>query len=184
MRYLWVAALSFLLISSALAGTVYKCKGTDDELHYQETPCANDAQSVSSWQSHGGGDVEVGSDGSGNAALVLGQGRGGHYFVDGSINDQYVNFLIDTGASFVTIPLSLASAAGLKCQKMSATQTANGITQSCIAVIQKLTFGRFTLRYVDATIVPNLSQPLLGMNVLKRFHVEQNGDQMHISKNY
>jgi predicted aspartyl protease len=37
---------------------------------------------------------------------------------------------------------------------------------------------------VQAMIVPNLSQPLLGMNVLKRFHVEQDNGAMHLSRKY
>ena len=45
-------------------------------------------------------------------------------------------------------------------------------------------FGHFTLHYVDAVVMPNLSQPLLGMNVLKQFRVKQNNGQMRLSRNY
>jgi len=35
-----------------------------------------------------------------------------------------------------------------------------------------MTFGIFTIQKVKAMIMPNLYQPLLGMNVLNMFHVE------------
>jgi predicted aspartyl protease len=37
---------------------------------------------------------------------------------------------------------------------------------------------------VEAMAVPNLSQPLLGMNVLKRFNIEQKNGQMSFTKQY
>ncbi len=177
------AACAALLAAPASAATVYKCKDQQGELHYQGTPCTSTDQAVGSWQAHSDAALVPEAEGAGNT-IVIGQGRGGHYFVDGSINDQYVNFLVDTGATTVAIPLNLASAAGLRCEAMSAMQTANGVTRTCTATIQKLMFGKFTLKYVDAMVVPNLGQPLLGMNVLRRFHVEQDGGQLRISRKY
>ncbi len=184
MHKIWIAVSAMLLAGPGWASTVYKCKSQDGQLQYQSTPCANAEQAVSSWHAQENGEVQTGPNGAAEGGLVLGQGQGGHYFVDGAVNGHYVNFLIDTGATTVTIPLELASAAGLHCQRMAAMQTANGVTQGCMATIQKLTFGHFTLSYVDATIVPNLNQPLLGMNVLKRFHIEQDGQQMRIARKY
>ena len=121
---------------------------------------------------------------SGTAPLVLGQGRSGHYFVDGTVNGHYLNFVVDTGASYVTLPLDFALAAGLHCNGLATLQTGNGVSRACHVVIQSLTFGNYELQYVDALVAPNLNQPLLGMNVLRRFHIEQNGGQMRLTKNY
>jgi aspartyl protease family protein len=63
-------------------------------------------------------------------------------------------------------------------------QTGNGQTQVCGTTIHKLRFGHFTLHDVQAVIAPNLSQPLLGMNVLKQFHVGQDNGEMHLSRRY
>ena len=63
-------------------------------------------------------------------------------------------------------------------------QTGNGTTQGCTVTIEKLKFGHFTLHYVDAVVMPNLGQPLLGMNVLKQFRVEQDNGQMRLSRKY
>ena len=154
--------------ATAWSGTIYKCKTADGDLHYQEKPCAEKAKSVSSWGSASG------------STLVLPQGNGGHYFVDGTINDHKLNFVIDTGASVVVIPQSQASQAGLICQKQTMTHTANGLTPTCRTTIHKLKFGTFTLTNVEASIAPNLGQPLMGMNVLKQFRVEQDSGEMRL----
>lgn len=167
------AALSF----TAQAAGVYKCKNPEGVLVYQEQPCAPETQAISSWKSQGG-DVE-----SENDELILRPGKGGHFRVDGAINGQFLNFVIDTGASAVTIPMGLANSAGLKCKQFGTMQTANGAAQACSASIQTLSFGGFTLRDVEAIVAPNLNQPLLGMNVLKRFHIEQTDEQMRLKKN-
>ena len=119
-----------------------------------------------------------------NKVLVIGQGRGGHYFIDGAVNDSYVNFVIDTGATVVALPLATAASAGVSCQGRATTRTGNGVAQVCTATIQKLKIGNFTLRYVQAVVMPNLSQPLIGMNVLKQFRVEQDNGEMRLSKKY
>jgi len=160
--------LAMLFAHSAWAGTIYKCKSPDGALLYQEKPCAEASKSVASWGSASG------------APLVMIQGNNGHYFVDGMINDQKLNFVIDTGASLVSLPQGLANAAGLLCQRQSMAQTANGLTRTCTTTIQTLKFGTFTLKNVEAMISPNLSQPLLGMNVLKQFRVEQDSGEMRL----
>lgn len=84
----------------------------------------------------------------------------------------------------VALPLATAVSAGLTCQGKGLMKTGNGVAQVCTTTIEKLKFGHFTLRYVQAVVMPNLSQPLLGMNVLKQFRVEQDNGEMRLSKKY
>jgi aspartyl protease family protein len=189
MKYLLLrlmAAILFTTSACAWAGTIFKCKNPAGVTLYQEKPCDKEVQSVSSWASTSTTKVEVDADaaGSENAVLVIGQGPGGHYYIDGAVNDNYLNFVIDTGATTVALPLSMAANAGMQCKKMTRMSTGNGITQGCTVTIEKLKIGNFTLRYVDAVVMPNLGQPLLGMNVLKQFRVEQDNGQMRLSKKY
>ncbi len=177
----WTALILLLAGTGAWAGTIYKCRNAEGTLLYQEKPCEKEVQAVSSWASSSS---QVEDDGTGNQPLVIGQGNGGHYYVDGSVNDRFLNFVVDTGATLVALPLPVAASAGLKCKRLVMMGTANGAAQGCTATIQKLTFGKFTLRYVDAVIQPNLSQPLLGMNVLRQFRVEQDNGQLRLSKKY
>ena len=157
-----------LLSSPAWAGTIYKCKTPQGALLYQEKPCAEESKSVSSWGLASG------------APLVMSQSRDGHYYVDATINEHKLNFVIDTGATIVTIPQGMANSAGLVCLRQTMASTANGLTRTCLTVIQKLKFGSFTLTNVEASIAPNLEQPLLGMNVLKQFRVEQDSGEMRL----
>ena len=177
-------AVLMLSIPSAWAGTIYKCKSPEGALLYQEKPCAEETKSVTSWASSSESKMDDDGSGTSNGPLVIGQGNNGHYFVDGSVNDYFLNFVIDTGASVVTLPQSMAASAGLRCINYGSMRTGNGTTRVCSTIIQKLKFGSFTLREVEAVIAPNLGQPLLGMNVLKRFRVEQDGGQMRLSKKY
>lgn len=181
-----VAAILFSTSACAWAGTIFKCKNPAGVMLYQEKPCEKEVQSVSSWASTSTTAVEVDADaaGSESAVLVIGQGPGGHYFIDGAVNDSYLNFVIDTGATTVALPLSVASNAGVTCKKAAMMSTGNGVTRGCTVTIEKLKFGHFTLHYVDAVVMPNLSQPLLGMNVLKQFRVEQDNGQMRLSRKY
>lgn len=161
-------ATALMLSTAAQAGTIYKCKNASGALLYQEKPCAEENKSLSSWGSASG------------EPLVMKQGEQGHYFVDGSINEHKLNLVIDTGASFLSLPQSAANAAGLVCLQKVQTHTANGITQSCTTIVQTFKFGSFTLKNVEAMITPNLQQPLLGMNILKQFRVEQDAGEMKL----
>lgn len=186
MHHMFITLITIftLTYTSAWAGTIYKCKNQEGTLLYQEKPCTEEVKSVSSWTLSVDSKMVNNEGDSSTGSLVLGQGNNGHYFVDGAINDQFLNFMIDTGATTVAIPQAVANSAGLRCIKKGYSGTANGVTPICSTKIQKFKFGNFILRDVDAIIAPNLEQPLLGMSVLKRFRIDQDNGQMRFSKKY
>lgn len=112
---------------------------------------------------------------------VVKQRGDGHYFLDGTINGKPLTFLVDTGASAVSLPREIAYLANMSCDEQVRMSTANGTASACLSVISTLKFGPFLLKNVPATIVPNLDQPLLGMNVLQQFKIEQENGEMKIS---
>jgi predicted aspartyl protease len=59
--------------------------------------------------------------------------------------------------------------------------TANGVSNGCTTTISELKVGEFVFTNVTALIVPSLSQPLLGMNVLQAFNIEQKNGEMKLS---
>jgi len=59
--------------------------------------------------------------------LVLQRNRYGHYVANGYINQQPVVFLLDTGASDISVPEGLAREIGLKRGSALRYQTANGM---------------------------------------------------------
>lgn len=110
--------------------------------------------------------------------------RGEHgYRTTGSINGVPVSFMIDTGASHVTISPMIAQQVGiLVCENPSQYSTANGVVVGCQSVVPELTFGPFRLKNVNVSIIPNLaSGALLGMEVLKQFSMVWQGDRVRIS---
>ena len=164
-------ALCVLFSQTALAAKVYKCKNAQGGISYQDSACAQANQPVSAWNTNK----------SNPRTLTLKAGEGGHYSVDGQVNGQTVVFVVDTGASFVAIPQAMAVAAQLNCQNQTTSDTANGTTSGCTTTIGVLTFGPFTLREVTAVLLPNLAQPLMGMNVLKQFNIIQENGEMRLT---
>lgn len=176
-------SLAVLLAPGAWAGTVYKCRNLQGDLVYQEAPCKQDAQSIKSWSAMSAAQPadEGASGSSANGTLVIPQRGNGHYFVDGSVNGKALTFVVDTGASGVVLPRQLAMAAGVYCRNQIMMQTVGGASSGCASIVSRLDFGPFRIRDVPVMIAPNLTQPLLGMNVLQQFRIEQDGGTMRIS---
>jgi aspartyl protease family protein len=178
-----LSAAAFLTASQASFGDqIYKCKNAEGRLLYQKTPCAASGETLSSWtQVNKSPPSKAIEAKSASAPLSLKQHESGHYFVDGAINGKPLVFVVDTGASVVSLPRNEASAAGIACGKTALMETANGRTEACTSVIPELRFGHFLLKNVESMIVPNLSQPLLGMNILRHFKIAQDNGEMRIS---
>lgn len=112
------------------------------------------------------------------------QANNGNYYVNGSINRYQTVFLIDTGASFTSIPKDLASTVGVQNCKSHPFNTANGKVIGCIGVIPELFFGNFRVTNVEVAVMPNLSDSLLGMNVLSSLKMQSTGGLMKLSINH
>ncbi|MGZ8227741.1 MAG: retropepsin-like aspartic protease family protein [Methylococcaceae bacterium] len=173
--FLSLFALSAVCMNAWGDRVINKCKNQQGELIYQKSPCAENVETVSSWTAA----IETKKA---KSALVLEQGNGGHYFLDSEVNGVPVKFVVDTGATVVSLPSSVASAANIICKGQVTMETANGSTMACSTVIAKLKFGSFVVKDVTAVIVPNLAQPLLGMNILEQFNITQDGNKMKISE--
>ena len=61
-----------------------------------------------------------------NGDLVIPKARDGHFYAHGTVNDRPVVFMVDTGASFVTVSAEFAKAAGIGAGKPTVFKTANG----------------------------------------------------------
>jgi len=123
-----------------------------------------------------------GRRGGGQIEVVLKQNRQGHYLAGGSINGVPVTFLLDTGATQVAIPASLAREMGLPRGGRYPVNTANGRVMVTATRINRLTLGPIELTDLDADIVPGMTDAtvLLGMNALRRFELLQRGDTLTI----
>ena len=101
--------------------------------------------------------------------IVLDSSRFGHYVASGEINNHKVVFLVDTGASFVSVPEGLAKKIGLKKGQPGATVTANGTITVYATVLDTISIGDIILHNVRANINPGMSgeEVLLGMSFLR-----------------
>ncbi|MFB0999907.1 MAG: retropepsin-like aspartic protease, partial [Colwellia sp.] len=108
------------------------------------------------------------------------QNRQGHYVVHGEINEIPVVFLLDTGATQVSIPAHVAEKLQLKGYGKSRVNTANGSITVYPTKLQQLSIGNIYLYDVSAHINPSMQsdQILLGMSALKRVEFSQIGKQL------
>jgi len=106
----------------------------------------------------------------------------GHYIATGTINDNAVTFLLDTGASDIAIPESLADEIGLTKGPAITVKTANGDTLAYRTYLDKVALGDIVLHDLNATILMNITgeDVLLGMNFLKHFEIIQKGRTLTI----
>lgn len=176
-----VAIFTLLTINISSAAMVYKCKNAQGKLLYQKTPCTEEA--VSSWTPNTKVKLPTEEPKKRNLeVLVIPQGQGGHYFLNGEVNSHGLTFVVDTGATMVSLPRAFAASASLFCNDKAVIATANGQSNVCTTIITELKLGNFLFKNVTALIVPNLGQPLLGMNILQGFNIEQKNEEMRLSE--
>jgi len=112
--------------------------------------------------------------------VVLKRNRQGHYVTRGQINGQPVVFLLDTGATQVSIPQKVAQRLALKAGAPSYSQTANGTIQTYATRLDRIGIGDIQLTNIRAQINPYFEgeEILLGMSFLKRLELIQRGDTL------
>ena len=112
--------------------------------------------------------------------VVLQRNKSGHYVTAGKINGKPVTFMLDTGATGVAIPESQAVDLGLRRGAAFPTQTANGVSTSYAATLDRVSVGGIELYDISAGITPGLKtkEILLGMSFLKHIEFTQRGDTL------
>ena len=110
--------------------------------------------------------------------IRLQRNRYGHYHATGTINSEPVEFMLDTGASDVSIPDGVARRVGLKRGAERYYNTANGTIKAYATVLDRVGLGALELRQIRASINPHMEGEtiLLGMSVLVQLEFTQRGD--------
>jgi aspartyl protease family protein len=114
--------------------------------------------------------------------ITIQASRYNHFVVQGTINGFPVTFLVDTGASNVSVPESVAIKAGLEGGRWSPVTTANGTINVQSTTIDELKIGSLVLNSVKASINPQDSDEiaLLGMSFLSYFELIQRDGTLEI----
>jgi len=108
----------------------------------------------------------------------------GHDVADGSVNGSAVRFLVDTGATAVTLSTEFARRAGLDPReaKPVLVLTANGRVMGRQLRLDRVAVGGLVLHQVDAIVQDGLGdQALLGPSFLSRTDLRREGDRLVLS---
>lgn len=96
----------------------------------------------------------------------------GHFAADASVNGAPVRFLVDTGASVVTLTQSDARRAGIKTRDLDYRlmfQTANGKARGAPVILEEIAVGSIVKYDVPAAVMHSgLETSLLGVSFLRR----------------
>jgi len=105
-----------------------------------------------------------------NEVFVRGD-RSGHFFLDAEVNGAPVRFLLDTGASLVSLTPDDAQAAGLGANLSYSltTRTAHGEAKAARATLRSVQLGQLEIADVAAVVMEEpMPFSLLGMSFLNR----------------
>lgn len=111
----------------------------------------------------------------------------GMYLTVGSINGLPVNFLVDTGATLVSMNAVEAKRLGIDFRVIGQpgmTSTASGVAPAYQIKLNRVRVGDIELRDVDALVLNgnNPTEVLLGMSFLNRLEIQHSGKMMELRK--
>jgi aspartyl protease family protein len=107
----------------------------------------------------------------------------GHFRTDGRINGQSVRFLVDTGATAVSINQQQALELGIPFERRGVpmmAQTASGVVKGFAVTFDTVSVGSIRLRNVKGVVLEGAHPPqaLLGMSFLGSLEMRNQGNVM------
>lgn len=121
--------------------------------------------------------------------LIIVPGPGDMYRISGSINGFATRFVVDTGASLVTMNSSVAKRVGIDYKLIgteSVVYTASGKNKMYIVKLDRVRVGDIELRDVQGAVLDGdyPVEALLGMSFLGRLEMKREGRIMELQKKY
>lgn len=116
-----------------------------------------------------------------HGVLEIPRDRDGHFRVAGSVNGVPVQFMVDTGASLISITDAVAERANLGEGVPISFQTANGVRQGSMSRAERIEVGPLAvndLRVGTGYTGESARDALLGQNFLRYFDVSISGNSM------
>ena len=116
-------------------------------------------------------------------AMSIPRAADGHFYVQGAINGVSTIFLVDTGASLVTVSEAFARRAGIPPGTPITFQTANGTVPGSLADRVPVSLGGgseplSTTIGIGLNMQSDQAESLLGQSFLSRFDVSMEKDKM------
>lgn len=124
----------------------------------------------------------VASDGAREVSLE--RNRNGHYIAEGTINGHAVKFMLDTGASDISIPEAVAKEIGLERGQPMQYRTANGMITAFTTQLDLVTLGGLEQHDIRGSINPYMDGDhiLLGMSFLGDLDFRQSGGVLTLTQ--
>lgn len=116
-----------------------------------------------------------------NGDVVIQRSRDGHFYAPGQVNGQHVTFMVDTGASLVSISDQVAQKAHLQGGVPTIFKTANGDRAGRVVDGVEVSIGPARVRNVKVGVglgLGNDNHALLGQSFLSKFDITMNQNQM------
>ncbi len=121
-------------------------------------------------------------------SVSLAADANGHFMTEGQVNGARMRFLVDTGATLVTLPATEAQRLGINYKRgeQATSMTANGRVLVYKVRLDSVAIGAMTLTSVDAIVhdSPGLDVALLGMSFLNRTEMRREGGNLTLTKRY
>jgi aspartyl protease family protein len=117
--------------------------------------------------------------------LKIARARDGHFYAPGTVNGKSLQFLIDTGASSVTVSEEFARSAGLVEGQPVTFNTANGPLQGRIVPNVPVAVGPISVSGVTVgvgLVGMQAREGLLGQSFLSKFQVTLSKDEMTLRR--
>jgi aspartyl protease family protein len=117
-------------------------------------------------------------------SVVVAPDAMGHFRVEGRVDGQFLQFIVDTGASVVALTADNAAALGIHPAPIdfrAVVKTANGTVRAAPIQLNMIEVGNLMVRDVAAMVLPDnaLSDNLLGLSFLSRLrHFEYTDGKM------
>lgn len=131
--------------------------------------------------------VGAGAQPANASRIVLTAESGGHFMANGSINGKVARFMVDTGATSVTLGLPDAKRIGLNLDSAPPVRlnTANGVVQGWRLKLDSVRVGEALIYSVDAVVLPEpMPFVLLGNSFLSRFQMQRTNDQLTLDRRF
>jgi aspartyl protease family protein len=120
-------------------------------------------------------------------SVTMARDGSGHFMTDARVNGAHVRFMVDTGATLVSIPAGEARRLGIDYTKGSpgyAILADGRRVPSWRVTLESVTVGDVTLYKVDGAVSEGSGTPLLGMSFLNRTEMRNEGQSLTLTKRY
>jgi len=127
------------------------------------------------------------SEGSGRQTVTLSRDGNGHFMTDAQVNGGHVRFMLDTGATLVSLSVADAQRLGVDYSKgqLGYSVMADGRrVPSWRVMLDSVTVGDVTAYNVDGLVTQGNGTPLLGMSFLARMEMRNEGQNLTLTKRY